>query len=48
MRKLRRVLRRLIPFRGYFAWEVQVGPLVVQWRLFPTPYVGKFSDPYWR
>ena len=27
---IRRILRRLKPYRGWFAWELQAGPLVVQ------------------
>lgn len=25
-------LRRLVPFKGNFYWEIQVGPFVLQWR----------------
>jgi hypothetical protein len=31
MRKIKRIIRRLRPFRGTYSYECQVGPMVVLW-----------------
>lgn len=31
MSRVKRILQRLIPFKGMFAHEVQIGPLVITW-----------------
>lgn len=28
----RRILRRMLPFKGQFAYEMQIMPIVLQWR----------------
>lgn len=37
----KRILRRLKPFKGLFAYEMQVGPIVCQYWHNPKGYAGK-------
>lgn len=51
-RRLKRVLKRLLPFKGTSFYEVQVGPLVFQipvskevWEEYG--WLNIWHDPYW-
>lgn len=58
-RKIKRVISRLRPIKGQFAYELQVGPWVIQWRhdgkCWSVPVKGGFTagpltvwpDIYW-
>ncbi len=57
-KKILRILGRLIPYKGNVAWEMEIGPIVIQWahgkgswgKKANSFILGKlyiWKDPFW-
>jgi hypothetical protein len=42
-----RFLRKLRPFKGLWFWEIQVGPLVIQWQHAENRPKGQLHHDHW-